>query len=396
MIPYPYQIEKANLALDILRANGLAYLAMEERTGKTLTALLVAEMSTAKRVLFITKKKAYAGIVSTLNEWEHETFFVVTTYHQLGKMPIANYDLVIIDEAHNYISAYPKQGAIWKTVKQYTANAPILYLSATPHAQSYAQLFNQFALCDWSPWARYRSFYQWHNVYGIPYTLPINGINVPQYDKVKTDKVRTDVDALFVTATRASLGFQHEPVDVLHYIEPSAGLRATYNAILEYQIAELSVGTLVCDSASKLRTALHQLEGGTIKIDETYHTLPNTEKVDYILAKWGDNESLVIMYHFKEEEKKLRKYFKHATILQATSYAEGVDLYGFDNLVIYSQDYSTARHTQRRARQANAKRDKPIEVHFLLIKKAISAQVYRTVCINKKNFVDSRFSQDTI
>lgn len=79
--------------------------------------------------------------------------------------------------------------------------------------------------------------------------------------------------------------------------------------------------------------------------------------------------------------------------MQATSYAEGVDLHKYKHLIIYSQDFSTARHTQRRARQANKARHEAITVHFLLVKKGCSEQVYKTVSVNKKNFVDSVFTR---
>jgi len=153
---------------------------------------------------------------------------------------------------------------------------------------------------------------------------------------------------------------------------------------------------LVCDTSPKLRTSLHQLEGGTIKIDDDRFVLANNEKVDFIKHKFGDSDSLVIMYNYIAEKEKLEAAFKHAKVLQATSYAEGVDLHEYDDLVIYSQDFSTARHTQRRARQCNQKRTKPITVHYLLVKGGISAQVYKTVSLNKKNFVDSVFTRSKI
>ena len=53
-----YQKDITNKALDILKVNNFVYLSMEVRTGKTLTALSIAEKITAGRVLFITKKKA--------------------------------------------------------------------------------------------------------------------------------------------------------------------------------------------------------------------------------------------------------------------------------------------------------------------------------------------------
>ena len=36
-------------------------------------------------------------------------------------------------------------------------------------------------------------------------------------------------------------------------------------------------------------------------------------------------------------------------------------------------------------------RSEPIQVHFILVKGAISARVYQTVSVNKKNFVDTVF-----
>jgi len=138
------------------------------------------------------------------------------------------------------------------------------------------------------------------------------------------------------------------------------------------------------------------LEGGVAKIEKQYLCLDNQEKIDYIKEHFHDSLDLVIMYNYIAEKAKLEDSFVNARILQATSYAEGVDLSMHKNLVIYSQDFSTARHTQRRARQCNLKRDKPINVHYLLVKKAISEQVYKTVSLNKKNFVDSVFEREEL
>jgi len=146
----------------------------------------------------------------------------------------------------------------------------------------------------------------------------------------------------------------------------------------------------------KLRVSLHMLEGGVAKIDGVNRVLANEEKIDYIKAIWGDHSDLVIMYNYISEGVKLKEQFTKAVILQATSFAEGVDLSHIRNLVIYSQDFSTARHTQRRARQANKNRTDPITVHYILVKDAISDQVYNTVTEKKQNFVDSVFERNII
>lgn len=395
MIPYEHQVDLAERAYDILRDEMIVYLCCEERTGKTLTSILVAEMSNVQSILIITKKKALDGWFDTLNAFKHDKDYTVVNYHQAHKQT-KKFDLVILDESHNYISAYPKTGKLWKEVKGLTAKVPLIYISATPYAQGPQQLFHQFALSSWSPWSKHSSFYRWFQIYGKPYTLEINGIAIPQYDRVHVDMILGCVNHLFVTATREELGFEHEPLDNVHDILLSEDTKAVYNELIQHDLVELSVGMLVCDTSPKLRTSLHQIEGGTIKIDNDRYILANTEKVDFILEEFGDTEDLVIMYNYIAEKVKLEHHFKKAIILQATSFAEGVDLHKYKHLVIYSQDFSTARHTQRRARQCNKNRDLPIDIHYLLVKGAISSQVYKTVSVNKKNFVDRAFDRGTI
>lgn len=394
MIPRDYQIKLSEHGLAVLNKYMIVYYAMEERTGKTLTALLVAEASNAERVLIITKKKPVADWLKTLKAWKHTKQYEVINYHNAHKMDRA--DLIILDEAHNYISAYPKPGKIWKEIKALTINTPIIFLSATPYAQGPQMLYNQFNLSNWSPWVHYKNFYQWFKRYGNPYKVEINGIEITQYDRCKVDEVIDSCKHLFITKTRAELGFEHEPEDKLHYISLSPAAKYVYNELLEHNIVELKAGMLVCDTTSKLRFALHMLEGGTAKLDNERIILVNKEKIDYILANFGDTEDTVIMYNYIAEEAKLKQYFKKAKILQATSYSEGIDLSMYRHLIIYSQDFSTARHNQRRARQANMLRKEPITVHHLLVKKAISEQVYKTVSINKRNFVDSVFTRSKI
>ena len=153
----------------------------------------------------------------------------------------------------------------------------------------------------------------------------------------------------------------------------------------------------MADTPMKLLVGLFQLEGGTLKIDEDNSVdLLATSKINYIKKTWGDTKDLVIFYHFKYEELKLKKHFRNAKILQATSFAEGVDLSMYKTLVIYSMDFSTARYSQRRARQANMKREEEINVHYLLVNGGISEQVYKTVAVNKTNFIDKYFDKSLL
>jgi len=420
MQPRPHQIAQSDEGLKILRAYGIVYLGSEERTGKTLTAILIAEKSNAARILVVTKKgKPLDGWRDTFDKFKRKKVYRIINYHSLHKIAPGQFDLIILDEAHNYISSFPKRSSLWDLVAKYTKNMPIIYMSATPHAQGRQGLFNQFALSDWSPWHKYVNPYAWFNEYGIEAKIKLRERWVETYKKFQESRIQEETAHLFIVKTRKELGFEHEPEDKLHYVELAKSTKEQYNYIMKHRVIELGEHSLLLDTPMKLRTSLHMLEGGVAKntvyspmekggrvvevnrekLDDmyayhVYYDIGNTEKIDYILDKWGDTEDLAIMYNYKAEKYKLEKHFKNAQLLQATTNAEGIDLYQVKHLVIYSQDFSTARHTQRRARQANKKRDEPIIVNFLLIKGAVSSQVYKIVSVNKKNFVDTLFERE--
>lgn len=390
--PWPEQEQMAAEAIKLLQQYGIVYFAAEERTGKTLAAILTAEQHLAPEILVVTKKKAVDGWDAMLNGYKPAKPFYVHTYTSLHKVPRRPWQLVVLDEAHSYISGAPKMSATAKAVQELVGDAAVIFISATPHAQGFHLLYHQLAMSSRSPWKKHKTFYHWFAMYGKPYTIKIQGIERPQYNKVQDEAfVKSTFEHLFITRTRKEQGFKHEPIDKLHYIELGDVTKQAYNYLVKNGVIELLKGKLVCDTRPKLRAALHMLEGGAAKIGNTYHVLANTEKVDYIKENFGDTEDCVIMYHYIAEGKKLNESFKHARILQATSYAEGVDLSMHRHLIVYSMGWSTAQHTQRRARQANKNREEEIIVHFLLVKKGISEEVYKTVAVNKKNYVDSVF-----
>jgi hypothetical protein len=414
MKPRDNQIRLAMEGYNKLSRYGIVYLAAEERTGKTITALLIAEKcKNLNKVLILTKKNALSqveegvkkGWLPTIEkcEWLEKQYYA-TNYHQASKIT-EEYDLIILDESHNYISSSPKPSSIWKSVKKLTINKPIIYISATPHAQGYQQLYHQFSLSCWSPWRKYKNFYAWFRDFGILKTIFVASMPRKVYTKTQEQKVRDTVAHLFITKTRKELGFEQEPKDKLHYIKLNEDTKDMYNEIIKNRVflgknatemtshIRIPEYELVCDTPTKLRTSLHMIEGGVLKTENQYLTLKNQEKIDYIQSVWGDTEDLVIFYQYIAEEIKLKNHFKRAKILQGTSNAEGVDLSHIKHAVVYSQDFSTAKYTQRRARQAEKNRQDEIIVHFLVVENAISEQCYKTTARNKCNFVDSVFSK---
>jgi len=395
MKPYQHQIDISSQALDILRKNMIVYLAMQERTGKTLTSILICEQTKMNNILVITKKKALDGWNDTLSKYQHKKNYFCINYESLHKCTFIP-DLVIIDEAHSNLGAYPKIGKTWKEVYKFTKGKPIIYLSATPSAQTYAQLYHQLKLSSWTPWIKYANFYNWHKTYGIEKIIFLGGRQLKQYDEVKSEMVMNEVKHLFISYTRTELGFEHEPNDIIHYVELSSETKSYYNTLLKDRIVNIAGEDVIADTTMALRTKLHQIEGATLKHEDKNLFLAKTDKIDYIIKTWGDSKDLVIFYQYQNELSLLKQTFKSATILQGTSFAEGVDLSMYETCVVYSMDFSTAKYTQRRARQCNMKRDTPIDFHFLLVKGAISEQVYNTVAINRVNFVDSYFNKQEI
>ena len=57
-----YQVENANMGCAILKNYGIVYVAQAVRTGKTAVSLEIAKIFGAKKVLFLTKKKAISSI----------------------------------------------------------------------------------------------------------------------------------------------------------------------------------------------------------------------------------------------------------------------------------------------------------------------------------------------
>ncbi len=398
-----------------MRKNALVYMNWEERTGKSLTACLIAEEAAVINILIVTKPKPAVHWKKMLEDWKHNKIYKVITYYELDKFKPSSsvyddFDLIILDECHNFISSLPNLPPKWKYVRRLTRGKPIIYMSATPCAQTPGQLFHQFCLSDWHPWRKYSTYKEWHKEYGEPYTAYLYQKQIEMFDRVDDNKVLAETNYLFHTKTRKDVEFEHEPDDKIHYITLDSETKITYNLMLKHKVfhvePELSIEY---DTTAKLRAGLHMLEGGTLKYTTyklnknnkptpsvTHFDMGNREKIDYIREHWGDNQNVAIMYNYIGEGKLLNKLFHNAAILQATTHAEGIDLMDYEHLIIYSQDFSTARHTQRRARQTNMERDIPITVHFLLVKDAISDQVYDTVSINKVNYVDEFFKRKRI
>jgi hypothetical protein len=95
-----YQKDIIERGARVLMERGFLYLAMEVRTGKTLTSLGIAEKIKSCKVLFVTKKKAISSIQSDYDLYNPSFTITIINYESLHLVN-DDWDLVICDEAHS-------------------------------------------------------------------------------------------------------------------------------------------------------------------------------------------------------------------------------------------------------------------------------------------------------
>ena len=419
--PFNHQIEKAEELWVLLRQKGYVYLAGKPRSGKTLTAILTAEKSSKiSSVLVLTKKAAIPGWLKFTKNMKLSHTYKITNYEQVGridgkkfnlKLNPGDYQLVIIDESHN-LGTLPKPSNRIKLIKKLCWNMPHIHLSGTAIVESPNSIYPQMTISRFSPFRAFKNFYDYFKTYGEPYYIKAAGRDIQQYDRAKEELLMPLINEFTVYMTQEDAGISSEvqATDKLHYITLGKDTKELYNTLQRHSISKVApemfkLGMknipdshkydLVCDSTMKLRTSLHMLESGVAKIDDEYLELGNTEKIDYIKKEFGDEEDIGIMCHFIGERILLAKHFSRASIYSSTSHAEGVDLSYLKHFIILSSDYSGSKFIQRRDRIVNITGSNTTIVNHILVKKAISEQVYKKVS-KKEDFNNSTYEKETI
>lgn len=402
----PHQEKFSALCWEVLKVKGYVYLAGKPRSGKTLTAILTTEKSIKKvlRVLIITKKNAISGWEKFIDAKELNLIhnYTITNYEQMHKFNKGDYDLVIIDESHR-LGKLGKPSAQFKNIRKVCWDIPHIHLSGTAIVESPAGIYHQMAISKFSPFT-HKNFYDFHKEYGDKYYIKAAGRDIAQYDKVlPTLMPKVDEFTIYMTQEDAGISKDLQAEDVLHYIELSEYTKEVYNLLQRDNVIQdiiLIDGTdsqltLVADTTMKLRTSLHMIESGVAKVEDQYIMLGNTEKIDYIKDKFGDSVDIGIMCHFIGERELLTKHFKYAKIYSSNGHAEGVDLSHLKHFIILSSDYSGSKFIQRKERIVNMEGSNTLKVHHILVKKAISEQVYKKVS-KKEDFNNSTYEHTTL
>ena len=411
MILRDYQEEISDKAVKLLQTYKIAYLALQPRVGKTLTAIATCYKFGATKILFITKKKAISDIINQKDEYASELQIYVTNYEQLGNVH-DQFDIVIIDEAHS-LGAFPKPSGRTIEMKRICVGKPIIYLSGTPTPESYSQIYHQFWVSSYSPFAFHKNFYKWANDYVNIKKMMINGQSFNDYKKADEKMVMEGCKHLFITYTQEEAGFESFVNETIHYVDMR---ESTYKFAERLRIDKIMTNkdgeVVLADTAVKLMQKLHQIFSGSVIVDEPTRVAKafDMTKAEYIKEKFK-GQKIAIYYKFIAEEMAIRLTFGSDRITtdpnefnqrndlifisQIQSGREGVNISSADALVFYNIDFSAVSYWQSRARIQTKDRVKDANIHWIFSKAGIEDKIYKAV-MNKTDYTTNIFKKDYI
>ena len=391
MILRDYQLELSHKAVNILKDKRIVYLAMQVRTGKTLTALHTAHLYGAKNVLFLTKKKAISSIESDYKNFGYSFNITIVNDEQLPKIE-SNYDLIIHDEHHRF-GAFPKPSQRVKEFKLKFSRIPMIFLSGTPAAESYSQMFHQFWVSGYTPFKEV-NFYKWAKTYVNVKQRQLGHGLINDYSDAKIDLIDAVIQPYILKFTQEESGFESKVNE--HVIYYPTLCRNLIERLEKDLIIEGKENVILADTGAKLMQKVHQLESGTIKFECGKSMILNTRKAEFI-RDYFEGKKLAILYYFVEEFELLKLVFPNFTtdldefnrtdkhyIGQQYSSAMGVNLSKAHCLVFYNFGYSGTNFIQARDRMTV--KERPVnDVFFVYGKGSLSEKIHKTVS-QKKNF----------
>jgi hypothetical protein len=406
-----YQTEISDQAVLSLREHKIVYLAMEVRTGKTITSLATAYKYGAQKVLFVTKKKAIDDIIGQAYDMGYNMQVYVTNFEQLPKVK-EKFDLVIIDEAHS-IGAYPKQSNRTKELKRICLGLPIIYLSGTPSPESYSQLYHQLWVSSFSPFREYKSFYKWANDYVNIKKVYIGGNHHNNYDDANEKLIKQHTSHLFITFTQQQAGFMNLVKETIYYVKMEEPTYKFADKLLKDKIVTNKEGqSVIADTGAKMMQKLHQIYSGTVIVDqpERMAKVFDHTKAEFIREKFSGMRKIAVFYKFAAEAQALIWAFGKQICLDVEEFAkaesgvfisqivsgrEGINLSTAEALIFYNIDFSATSYWQARARMQTRDAEGESQIYWIFALNGIEDKVYKAVS-EKKDYTLNYFKKDFI
>lgn len=398
-----YQIRLSKEAAEILQRKKIVYLAMEVRTGKTLTALQTAENFGAKKVLFLTKLKAFSSVQSDYDKMNYSFKLTIGNDESLHKIS-CNFDLIIHDEHHRF-GAFPKPNATAKLFKKMFGHLPMIFLSGTPTAESHSQWYHQFWVSNYSPFEQV-NFYKWANDYVNIKIKHLGYAKVNDYTDARKKDFWHLIRYYILTFTQVEAGFETQVNENILYCDMDGITYKIIDKLKTDLVVQNKEGQLIlADTSVKLQQKLHQLYSGTCKFEDGSSKVIDLSKAMFI-DKHFKGQKIAIFYKFVEEFNALKTIFGNRLTndleefnttdkniaLQIVSGREGISLAKAKYLVYYNIDFSAVSYWQSRDRLTTMDR-KVNDVYWIFSTDGIESKIYASV-IKKKDYNNETFKRD--
>ena len=404
-----YQKDIVEKACDIIKVNKFVYLAMEVRTGKTLTSLSICDnLENVNNVLFITKKKAIKSITDDSEKIGGDYKLHVINYESVHKLPDVRWDVIVLDEAHG-MGAFPKPSGRAAAIKSLIAKngSRVILLSGTPTPESYSQMYHQVYGIPTNPFRVYTNFYKFAKDYVDVKQRKINGLMINDYSTGH----QTIIDAMVpytIRFSQSDAGFLVKTTEHIVNVPVDDKLNNMIKILKKDLLVQGKEEVILGDTPVKLMSKLHQMYSGTVKFESGNSMVLATTKAEYIADNFSDKR-VGIFYKFKEELEAIKSVLgdnvattledfdsdkcQHIA-LQIVSGREGISLKRADCLVFYNIDFSATSYWQARDRMTTKDREEN-QVYWLFSEGGIEHLVYKAVS-KKKDYTVSHFKRDLL
>ena len=400
-----YQVKIIKKAINVLSKHRFVYLAMEVRTGKTLTSLGICQKMQAKSVLFVTKKKAISFIEKDYDLLKPGFDIEVINYESLHKVR-KRCDFLILDEAH-CMGKLQKPSKRSQMVKSLVAlqNPYVILMSGTPTPENYSQIYHQVYICKANPFNQHSNFYKFAREYVDITEKKFNGLIVRDYTKGKPI-IMQEMNPYMISFSQKEAGFKVKTTEQILIVQMQEQTYDIAKKLQKYKVVEGKNEVILGDIPIKLMTKLHQIYSGTVKFESGSTQILDLSKGEYI-QKFFKSKKIGIFYKYKAELDVLKKVFqdklttdlkefkenKNKSIaLQIQSGREGISLKEADCLVYYNIDYSATSYWQSRDRMTTIA-TKENKIYWVFSSNGIEQEIYKAV-IKKKDYTTNIFKKD--
>lgn len=398
----PYQEEGVTRALE---HDGFG-LFMEQRTGKTITALEITKRRESKRILVVCPKKAL-NVWSTWHQKmnlssEIKVINFEQSWRQINDLVKYKADFLIVDESHRIKSRSSKQYRACRNLSKKIKYR--LILTGTPMDKGTEDLYAQMMILNPNIFVNWEHF---ENRYLIMESVQYEGRSpfrkIVGYRRV--NEIQEILDTYTYRVRRDEVS--ETPTRVIRRkvkVSLTKENRAHYYNLEKFLITEVKGKDVSTPHIITQILRLQQLCGGVLVDDDGQYHPVGTEKLGALEALLRDiSDPVIVMARFHSEMDQIAllcdKLGKtHLEVSGRFVWKEGnkadvvvlqpqsglaIDLSFSNTMIVFSQDYSFLNYSQSKDRIVQVGTEK-VFYYFLLVEDSVDEIIYSSVTEKKK------------